>query len=85
MKRQLLFVQGGGAQVHDEWDSKLVVSLKQELGPDYEVRYPRMPKEDDPDFAAWKTMLQEQFAQRRKQLAELLHRCLRHHCAELLR
>ncbi len=25
-KRQLLFVQGGGAGVHDEWDDKLVAS-----------------------------------------------------------
>jgi predicted alpha/beta hydrolase family esterase len=62
MKRQLLFVQGGGARVHDEWDSKLVESLKRELGPDYEVRYPRMPEEGDPSFAAWKATLQEQFA-----------------------
>jgi hypothetical protein len=28
MKRKLLFVQGGGARVHDEWDGKLVESLR---------------------------------------------------------
>ncbi len=61
-KHQLLFVQGGGAQVHDEWDSKLVASLRQALGPDYEVRYPRMPDEDDPSFAAWNAALQHEFA-----------------------
>jgi hypothetical protein len=26
-KRQLLFVQGGGIGVHDDWDGKLVSSL----------------------------------------------------------
>lgn len=59
---QLLFVQGGGARVHDEWDDKLVESLRRELGPSYEVRYPRMPNEDDPSYAAWKAALQKEFA-----------------------
>jgi predicted alpha/beta hydrolase family esterase len=62
MTRQLLFVQGGGGKnVHDEWDSKLVDSLKQELGPDYEIRYPRMPDEDAPKFARWKAALRKEF------------------------
>ena len=50
--RQVLFIQGGGAGVHDEWDDKLVDSLRRELGDGYEVRYPRMPAEDDPGDAA---------------------------------
>jgi predicted alpha/beta hydrolase family esterase len=62
MRRQLLFVQGGGARVHDEWDGKLVESLRRELGPSYEVRYPRMPDEDDPRYDAWKAALQKEFA-----------------------
>jgi predicted alpha/beta hydrolase family esterase len=62
MKRQLLFVHGGGAGVHDEWDSKLVESLRQALGPEYEVRYPRMPDEADPDFAAWSATLRNELA-----------------------
>ena len=59
---QLLFVQGGGAGTHDEWDDKLVDSLRRELGPNFEIRYPRMPNEDDPSFAAWKTTLEKEFA-----------------------
>jgi hypothetical protein len=46
MTSQILFVQGGGPRVHDEWDHKLVESLEQHLGTS--VRYPRMPNEDDP-------------------------------------
>jgi pimeloyl-ACP methyl ester carboxylesterase len=57
-KRQLLFVQGGGKGTHDEWDNKLVDSLARELGPDYEVHYPRMPNEDDPSYPAWKAALE---------------------------
>jgi predicted alpha/beta hydrolase family esterase len=60
--RQILFVQGGGADVHDGWDSKLVASLERELGKDYEVRYPRMPHEDDPRYASWKAALEKELA-----------------------
>jgi predicted alpha/beta hydrolase family esterase len=51
--RQILFVQGAGAGAHDEWDDKLVASLERELGDGYIVRYPRMPREDDPSYTAW--------------------------------
>jgi predicted alpha/beta hydrolase family esterase len=54
---QVLFVQGGGEGTHDEWDDKLVASLGRELGPGYEIRYPRMPQEDDPDYARWAVAL----------------------------
>jgi pimeloyl-ACP methyl ester carboxylesterase len=30
--RQILFIQGGGAGAHDEWDDKLVESLTSDLG-----------------------------------------------------
>ena len=48
MTTQILFVQGGGEGVHDQWDKKLVDSLGSELGRDYEIRYPLMPNEADP-------------------------------------
>jgi predicted alpha/beta hydrolase family esterase len=61
MTTQLLFVQGGGGEnVHDAWDNKLVESLERDLGPDYEIRYPRMPDEDDPKFARWKVALRKE-------------------------
>ena len=49
----VLFIQGGGAGTYDDWDDKLVGSLRRELGDGYEVRYPRMPNEDDPSAATW--------------------------------
>lgn len=51
--RQILFIQGGGAGAHDEWDDKLIGSLRRELRERYEIRYPRMPDEDDPSYARW--------------------------------
>lgn len=61
MPRQVLFVQGAGEGTHDAWDDKLVRSLETELGPQYAVRYPRMPNEADPQYAAWKAELFRQF------------------------
>ncbi len=62
MTKQVLFIQGGGAGVHDEWDNKLIVSLERALGPDYVIRYPRMPNEADPKYALWKATLKKEFS-----------------------
>jgi len=43
--------------VHDQWDNHLVDSLRDELGPSYEIRYPVMPNEADPKYADWKPAL----------------------------
>ena len=58
--RQILFIQGGGAGVYDEWDNKLVDSLRRELGEGHEVRYPRMPSEDDPTYAEWSAAIRRE-------------------------
>ncbi|RLP85852.1 alpha/beta hydrolase [Micromonospora sp. BL4] len=59
---QVLFIQGGGAGTHDEWDNELVDSLRRELGNGYEVRYPRMPDEDDPNYASWSAAIRREIA-----------------------
>jgi predicted alpha/beta hydrolase family esterase len=59
---QILFVQGAGEDVHEQWDNKLVDSLRRELGPGYEVRYPLMPNEADPHVAAWGVALESEIA-----------------------
>jgi predicted alpha/beta hydrolase family esterase len=44
----------------DEWDDKLVESLRRELGGKYEVRYPRMPDESEPSYARWSTAIRRE-------------------------
>lgn len=61
-RRQVLFIQGAGAGVHDQWDARLVESLVDALGPEYEVRYPRMPTEDDPSYARWGPAIRRELA-----------------------
>ena len=65
MPHQLLFVQGGGEGAHDEWDNQLVESLRRELGPDYEIHYPHMPDEAEPNYARWKAALAKEFGRLR--------------------
>jgi predicted alpha/beta hydrolase family esterase len=62
MTRQVLFIQGGGEGTHDEWDNKLVASLARELGPEYEIRYPPMPDEANPNYARWKAAIEKELA-----------------------
>jgi predicted alpha/beta hydrolase family esterase len=59
---QTLFIQGGGKGAHDEWDGKLVDDLRRELGDGHEVRYPRMPAEDDPSYARWSAAIRREMA-----------------------
>ena len=61
-ERQVLFIQGGGAGVHDAWDDKLVDSLRRSLGDRREVRYPRMPGEEDPSAATWSPAIRREIA-----------------------
>ena len=49
----VLFIQGGGKGAHAE-DAPLADSLKRALGPKYDVRFPRMPGEADPNVQSWK-------------------------------
>jgi uncharacterized protein len=58
MKRQVLFIQGGGSEEDYAADAKLVESLQEGLGKEYVVHYPPLPNESTPDFG------------RKKQIAE---------------
>lgn len=60
--RQILFIQGGGKGAHDEWDDKMFDDLSRQLGEGHEVRYPRMPAEDDPSYASWSAAIRREMA-----------------------
>lgn len=61
-KRRVLFVHGGGEGAH-EADRKLAASLQDALGAGYEVRSPRMPNEEGPEYGAWKDRISEELAE----------------------
>jgi uncharacterized protein len=53
MRKQMLFVHGGGQGAYEE-DKKLATNLRDVLGAAYEVRCQKMPDEDRPEYEAWK-------------------------------
>ena len=61
MKRQLLFVHGGGEGAYEE-DRKMAASLRDALG-GYEVQCPKMPDEDSPQYAAWRDRIASELAE----------------------
>ena len=61
MIKQVLFIQGAGEGAYGE-DEALAENLRQQLGRDYDVRYPRMPNEADPDDEAWGKVITDEIA-----------------------
>ena len=61
MKKQVLFVHGGGQGAYEE-DKKMALNLRDVLGAAYEVRCPKMPDEDSPEYGAWKAQIAQELA-----------------------
>jgi predicted alpha/beta hydrolase family esterase len=61
MKRQVLFIHGGGQGAYEE-DKKMAASLQDALGAAYDVRCPKMPDEDHPEYEAWKDQIATELA-----------------------
>ena len=59
MKKQVLFIQGAGEGAYEE-DEKLVKSLREMLGPEYNVQHPKMPEEEDQGYEVWKTRISKE-------------------------
>ena len=59
VEKQILFIQGGGAGAH-RLDQSLVGYLRGALGGSYEVRYPEMPNESDPDYPLWQARIRNE-------------------------
>jgi uncharacterized protein len=60
-KRQVLFIHGGGGEAF-EADGRLVRSLRETLGPDFEVEYPEMPDGEAPGYRAWSDRISRKLA-----------------------
>lgn len=61
MKKQVLFIQGGGAGAYEE-DEKLAASLSDALGTEYQVSYPPMPNEESPEGEPWMNQISKELA-----------------------
>ncbi|HEY9528005.1 MAG TPA: alpha/beta hydrolase [Anaerolineales bacterium] len=54
MIKPILFIHGGGGEGAYEEDGILAASLQKALGSAYEVRYPKMPLEENAGYSDWK-------------------------------
>jgi predicted alpha/beta hydrolase family esterase len=61
MKKQILFIQGGGEGAYEE-DGQLAAYLRNALGDAHKVLYPKMPGESDPDYEPWKVQIKKELA-----------------------
>jgi predicted alpha/beta hydrolase family esterase len=61
MKKQVLFVQGAGEGAYEE-DGELVKSLRERLGSEYHVQYPKMPEEENSGYQAWRAQISKELA-----------------------
>lgn len=58
-KPVILFIQGGGEGAYKE-DKELASYLKEALKELYDINYPRMPDENDPDYEKYKAKIDEE-------------------------
>jgi predicted alpha/beta hydrolase family esterase len=68
----VLFIQGASKGAHVA-DAKLAASLAEHLGADYKVRYPRMPREDEPRYGAWASTFSNELAEANSPLVFVGH------------
>ncbi len=58
-KATILFIQGAGQGAYKE-DKKLVLYLQNVLEKSFDICYPKMPNENDPDEELWKAKIDEE-------------------------
>src|ERR1700761_2551191 len=58
MKKQVLFIQGGGNNGY-EADKKLVAALEEELGTDYKISYPEIHGDENAADFGWTKQLEK--------------------------
>lgn len=73
MKRQVLFVHSAGIQRPDEGSGPLVTYLGEELGSEYDIRFPMMPDADEPHYTDWRKELKNELSSFNKKVILIGH------------
>lgn len=61
MVKRALFIHGAGNGAHEE-DKEIADELQRLLGPEFEVRYPKMPDEENAPYQQWKGVIARELA-----------------------
>src|SRR5690625_3080969 len=62
MKKQVLFIHSAGTQDSHQGSSNLLAYLKDSLGDEYNLLYPKMPHPENPEYKLWEFQLEKEFA-----------------------
>lgn len=62
MKKQVLFIHSAGNQDSHQGSSELLAYLKDSLGDEYNLLYPKMPNPENPRYKLWEVLLEKEFA-----------------------
>jgi predicted alpha/beta hydrolase family esterase len=62
MSKKVLLIHGGGGGAAKE-DAQLASNLRKALGDAYQVDYPNLPNEEEPDYRVWKTLILKKVAE----------------------
>jgi uncharacterized protein len=60
MRKQILFIHGAGNQHKPLGSGKLIASLQEQLGSDYQILAPDMPDPDHPRYFAWRNQIEQE-------------------------
>src|SRR5216683_8158986 len=60
MRKQILFIHGAGNQHKPLGSGKLIASLQEQLGSDYQILAPDMPDPDHPGYKAWRDQIEQE-------------------------
>jgi serine hydrolase len=60
MKHSVLVIHSSGPQENHQGSADLVTSVRNELGPEFEVRFPKFPDPDQPKYEAWRRRLENE-------------------------
>lgn len=58
----MLFIHSAGTQDAHQGSSNLFAYLKDSLGDEYNLLYPKMPHPENPEYKLWETQLEKEFA-----------------------
>lgn len=62
MKKQVLFIHSAGTQDFHQGSSNLLAYLKDSLGDEYNLLYPKMHNPENPEYKLWKVQLEKEFS-----------------------
>src|SRR5437763_795534 len=60
MAKTVLFIHSAGPQGRHQGSNDFVTILKKSLGAGYDIKYPKMPNPEEPDYNPWRDQIEKE-------------------------